>query len=519
VSSHNSFSQSLNRLCVLCVLCGYCVLCDLSGSAQDRGQTDTIRVGVLRNGSYEVVTLPLETYVARVLVGEALPGSEPAAYEALAIAIRTYTLANRGKHRADGFDVCDQTHCQVMRTASPVTERAAAATAGQVILYKGEVATIYYSASCGGRTEKPSNVWPGALDVPYLPSRADDGCGGAPQWSTELSLGDLQRALQSAGYRGFLQNFRIASHNESGRAAEFTMDGMVPSVISGQDLRAAVGRTLGWQYIQSTAFDLQRSGDRFRLRGHGAGHGVGMCVIGSTKLAIAGETAAEILQRYFPGTEIGRWTSRTTAAPSEAPPVARSNRAPTATPAVPASAASVPAAAAVLPESVAVSLPEGDEGERAVLAGVLVRERDAVAATLGVAAPPKIVARFHPTTDAYERAARMPWFTIGTSSGTELQFVPLAVLRQGGVLERAVRHQLVHVLADSTLADRPLWVREGAALHFADNAMGPGNRGVCPSEAELLRPASAGALNDAYARARACFERELSAGRSWKDVR
>jgi len=36
---------------------------------------------------------------------------------------------------------------------------------------------------------------------------------------------------------------------------------------------------------------------------------------------------------------------------------------------------------------------------------------------------------------------------------------------------------------------------------------------------ELLHPVSAGALGDAYARARNCFARQIAAGRSWRDVR
>ena len=66
-------------------------------------------------GGYSVSELPMETYVARVLAGEAVRDSQPAALEALAITIRTFALANRGRHRADGFDLCDQTHCQVLR--------------------------------------------------------------------------------------------------------------------------------------------------------------------------------------------------------------------------------------------------------------------------------------------------------------------------------------------------------------------------------------------------------------------
>src|SRR6266545_1921474 len=145
----------------------------LSSAAQS-ANPQSLRVGMLRpGGGYTIQTIPLETYVARVLAGEAVRDSEPAALEALAITVRTYALANLRRHGADGFDACDQTHCQVLRPAMPATERAARATAGRVLLYKGAPASVYFSASCGGRTEIPSNVWPGADDPSYLPSRDD----------------------------------------------------------------------------------------------------------------------------------------------------------------------------------------------------------------------------------------------------------------------------------------------------------------------------------------------------------
>src|SRR5262245_27927724 len=93
-------------------------------AVQSLGPADDVRIGFLRNGSYEVASLPMEPYVARVLAGEAARESPPAALEALAIAIRTYAAANRGRHRSEGFDLCDQTHCQVVRTATAVTQRA-----------------------------------------------------------------------------------------------------------------------------------------------------------------------------------------------------------------------------------------------------------------------------------------------------------------------------------------------------------------------------------------------------------
>src|SRR5262245_47552515 len=119
------------------------------GSRAQELASNGIRIGTPRPGAaraYDCATLQLESYVARVLAGEALPGSEPPALEALAIAIRTYAAGNMGRHRSEGFDLCDTTHCQVTRTATPQSERAAQATVGQVLLYNGAPATIFYSA-------------------------------------------------------------------------------------------------------------------------------------------------------------------------------------------------------------------------------------------------------------------------------------------------------------------------------------------------------------------------------------
>jgi SpoIID/LytB domain protein len=497
---------------VLGVLCGF----PWAPRAQET-PSDVIRIGVQKTGGYELVALPLETYVARVLTGEALPGSDPAALESLAIAVRTYTAANRGKHRADGFDLCDQTHCQVMRAATPDTERAATATAGEILLYDGAPASIYSSASCGGRTERPSNVWPGADDPPYLPTQDDDGCGGSPQWSAELTAGDLQRAFSAAGYRGTLRGMRVAAHNQSGRVQVLSLEGLTPAEISGQDLRAVVGRTLGWQRVMSTWFELRRSGDAYRFSGRGSGHGVGMCVIGSAKLAARGLSATEILKRYYPGATIGRERPRpaprsttTTTAPSSAPAAATTPVAPT-------------AAAITTPSDILVSLPEGDDGERRVIAGLVARERERVARELGIAAPPRLSLRFHPTTGAYEQASRQPWFTLAARAG-ELQFVPLTLLRDRGILERTIRRELVHVMVDDALAERPLWVRAGLASFYADpddqrTERRPGGRVVCPANGELLQPVSPGALVDALTRARSCVVQQLEAGRSWREIK
>jgi SpoIID/LytB domain protein len=471
-----------------------------------------IRVGFLAaGGGHHIETIPLETYVARVVAGEAARDSQPAALEALAIAVRTFALANRGRHRADAFDVCDQTHCQVVRAATEATERAAKATAGRVLLRDGAPASIYYTASCGGRTEVPSAVWPGAEDPAFLPSQEDDACEGAPAWSATLQDVDLVRALRAAGFRGrAIEDLRVGSRTSSGRVARLTVTGLQPSSISGQDFRVAIGRTIGWQHIKSTAFDVRRVDGGYRFDGHGSGHGVGLCVIGSARLAVRGRTADEILARYFPGLPIsGSDRGRTGVGPgsdrgrTEVGPGSDLNR-----------------SVAKAPPGIVVSLPDEDEGARTAVERQVLRARDEMARALNVPAPSTVTLRFHPTVDAFQRATRLPWFAGSAASAGELHLVPIAGLRDRGTLDQTLRRGLVHLMIDAQLASRPAWVRDGAAIYFANphDATLEG-RVACPGDAELQQPVSIGALSNAYARARACVAKQIASGRGWRDVK
>ena len=94
---------------------------------------------------------------------KALAGARKA-QQALAIVIRTFAAANRHRHRAEGYDLCDTTHCQVMRPVLSSARDAAQATAGQILLDKGAPAFVFYSAHNGGTPALASEVWPGAHD-------------------------------------------------------------------------------------------------------------------------------------------------------------------------------------------------------------------------------------------------------------------------------------------------------------------------------------------------------------------
>ena len=507
---------------------------------------DEIRIGHARaDGSFRVAALAMDEYIAQVLAGEGQPDAGDAAQQALAVTARTFAQANRQRHGRDGFDLCDTTHCQVVKPATTPTRRAAVATSGQVLLRDGKPAPVFYSASCGGRIERASQVWPGAIDLSQ--PEHDEADASEPAWLSEIRGVDVERALRAAGRRGGrLRNLRVIQRNGSGRVVRLRADGFTPPEISGNDFRLAVGRVGGWQLVKSTAFDVTRTGSVYRFRGRGFGHGVGLCVVGAGLRSARGATADAILRFYFPTLSLGRLTPgalRADAAPAAGASVAPALAAvegttvPFAEGAAAASAAPVPLAPAPAapappaPRDIQIVLPLSDEGSRQLLLALARRARDATAAASGQKAPPALRITVHPSLESFGRATGQPWWVAGATSGTEIALLPVGLLRQQGQLERAVRHEVAHALLDVVLAGRPVWVREGAAIHFsrpseelgatlhAENGRRSSGRTICPSDAELLRPVSAGAQRDAYARAEACFVRQLNAGRKWSEVR
>jgi len=283
----------------------------VSTKLAQRAELDpVIRLGrILPDGKTRIERIGLDAYIAQVLAGEGQPKASDAAQEALAITARTFAVANRNRHRAEGFDLCDTTHCQVLRPATAMTTRAAQTTSRRVLLHQGQPAFVFYSAWCGGRTELASEVWPGAIDYAYEPSHKDEACDDEPEWTSEVSTADIEQALRAAGSRGSrLRGVRVLQRNKSKRVTRLRVDGFTPREMSGHEFRMAVGAVVGWQSIKSTSFDVDRTRTGYRFRGRGYGHGVGLCVVGAGRRAARGASAEQILRFYFPGLRIGSLT-------------------------------------------------------------------------------------------------------------------------------------------------------------------------------------------------------------------
>jgi stage II sporulation protein D len=145
------------------------------GGIRVDGQRYRGRILVFLNdrGSLNLINeLPLEDYLRGVVPREMGPEvfGRIEALKAQAVAARTYTLHNLGEFAAEGYDICATPRCHVyggMEAEHPLTDRAIAETAGQVLVWDGKPIDALYTSTCGGHTEDVSVVFP-AKDYPYL---------------------------------------------------------------------------------------------------------------------------------------------------------------------------------------------------------------------------------------------------------------------------------------------------------------------------------------------------------------
>ncbi|MBN1337441.1 MAG: SpoIID/LytB domain-containing protein [Deltaproteobacteria bacterium] len=279
-------------------------------------------------------------------------------FEETETTVRVVRWYDREDH--EDFDVCADDHCQRYQgvdraaVAGNAVFDAVAATRGVVLVSEGHVCDARFSKCCGGMTEVFSTAW-GDLDLPYLQAVPDLAPGPVP-WALPLTeeaharafvtgrppafcatqdVGLLARILPPLDHetRAFYRWEEILSQEElraftqrrtgvdpgpvralrplvrgpSGRIALLAVDGEARRVEVGRELE--IRRLLSRTHLFSSAFVVEpdRQGpvpDRFRLRGAGWGHGVGLCQVGAGVMAEQGYATEAILAHYYRGARL-----------------------------------------------------------------------------------------------------------------------------------------------------------------------------------------------------------------------
>jgi stage II sporulation protein D len=201
-------------------------------------------------GSLNVVNaISVDKYVQGVIAGE-MPSSWPIdALKAQAVAARSYALTSTV--RGNGFNLYDDTRSQVydgIAGETAATNKAAFATKGQVVMYGGEIARTYYSASSGGQTESVEFGFPGSTPVPYLKGVDDpyDTTSPLHTWRRTFTQGQIEARL--GGYlKGNLQDIQITKTGVSPRIVSANVVGSGGTTkVSGSQLQTALGGYSTW---------------------------------------------------------------------------------------------------------------------------------------------------------------------------------------------------------------------------------------------------------------------------------
>ena len=243
------------------------------------------------------------------------------------------------------FDVCADDHCQryqgISRISTPLVTQAVKETEGEILMYDNRICDTRFSKCCGGKTELFENAW-GHESHPYLVSIEDrfvpntDFCNTQDsnilsqvlnnydqetsdfyQWTVSYGQEKLADLLQrKTGWDfGRIKDLIPIERGQSGRIIRLKIVGSKLTKTIGKEL--FIRKALSESHLYSSNFQIEKSypensisydyPSEFILSGKGWGHGVGLCQIGAAVMAAQNYSYQEILNHYFPLSELKKY--------------------------------------------------------------------------------------------------------------------------------------------------------------------------------------------------------------------
>jgi len=238
----------------------------------------------------------MHNYLGGVIESEGGGGRHLEYYKVQAVLSRTYVLKNSKKHKKEGFNLCDRVHCQAyhkMLTYTPTIDTAVRQTKSIIMIDNNfNLANGFFFANCGGQTSESDFVW--NKSISYCRSVVDTFCIHTRQsnWTKKIKKSEWDKyMLNHFGYpiNDPVYGPLIYSFKQKQRLAFY----QIPQLgIPLRDLRKKFR-------LKSTWFDVYLEGDYIVLKGHGFGHGVGLCQEGAMGMAKQGYSYDKILKFYF----------------------------------------------------------------------------------------------------------------------------------------------------------------------------------------------------------------------------
>jgi stage II sporulation protein D len=222
---------------------------NIVGVGRYRGALETV---VNESGELNIVNaLSVDNYVKGVIPNESPPSWPMAELKAQAIISRSFALT--GGREGDGFDLYSDTRSQVykgLESEYTTSDEAEEQTAGQVLMYEGNIAETLFSACSGGKTESIQNVFGTA--IPYLVGVPDpyDSLCPLHEWTLKFSGPEISEKLAGL-VDGKLMKVVITKTGYSPRIIEAKLYGTggVTSV-TGEQLEVALGGYSTWMTFE-----------------------------------------------------------------------------------------------------------------------------------------------------------------------------------------------------------------------------------------------------------------------------
>lgn len=250
-------------------------------------------------GSLQILNVTsVESYLPGVVRAEAGKFGPPDYFKAQAVVARTYVYRNIIRHELDGYNLCDDTHCQVYPGLIDETHiiSACRSTSGQVLIDRDSILIVAaFHGNCGGVTASSADVW--LAGYPYLVSINDPWCSYSASfaWKKSIPMTDWDSFLRS---KGIERGDERALYSAPGAGPVRSMDRSVAGRhMTAEEIRMRFG-------LRSAFFTLTPSGDSVLVNGRGYGHGVGLCQDGARAMAEKKITYDKITGFYYPGTAI-----------------------------------------------------------------------------------------------------------------------------------------------------------------------------------------------------------------------
>lgn len=256
-----------------------------------------------------LLTVEADRYLTGVLLAEMPASFEEEALKAQAVAARTYVYkaeVTGGKH-GDGSVCTESVCCQAYLDEETYLSKggtleglekvrhAVEVTSPYVLTYCGELIEAVYFSSSGGVTESALAVW--GTDFPYLQSVMSPGEEDSAFHKDTVRISEdrfrmlLGRELPDACNTWFGK----VTYTEGKGVEQIEICG---ENYSGTELRALLN-------LPSTFFAINTTEDGLIIiETRGYGHRVGLSQYGANAMALEGSSYRQILEHYYPGTEL-----------------------------------------------------------------------------------------------------------------------------------------------------------------------------------------------------------------------